>query len=144
MQRHEPIKIFMYLKNCHYTRTHTHTHTLTYTHTLIYIYIYIYITITKQKNYGSIILTAIVANIYNALLLCRIRSEIEKLLRKYLDGFRRNRSTTSQILTIRKFIERLRAKKFEATLLFGLVWFVGFYGISTFVGYLTPNPFLWN
>ena len=25
-----------------------------------------------------------------------------------------------------------------------LVWFVGFYGISTFVGYLTPNPFLCN
>ena len=24
----------------------------------------------------------------------------------------------------------------------GLVWFVGFYGISTFVGCLTPNPFL--
>ena len=24
----------------------------------------------------------------------------------------------------------------------GLVRFVGFYGISTFVGYLTPNPFL--
>ena len=24
----------------------------------------------------------------------------------------------------------------------GLVWFVGFYGISTFVGYLTQNPFL--
>ena len=24
----------------------------------------------------------------------------------------------------------------------GLVWFVWFYGISTFVGYLTPNPFL--
>ena len=24
---------------------------------------------------------------------------------------------------------------------FGLVWFGGFYGISTFVGYLTPNPF---
>ena len=22
------------------------------------------------------------------------------------------------------------------------VWLVGFYGISTFVGYLTPNPFL--
>ena len=28
------------------------------------------------------------------------------------------------------------------TVIFGLVWFVGFYGISTFVGYLTPNPFL--
>ena len=25
---------------------------------------------------------------------------------------------------------------------FGLVWFGGFYGISTFVGYLMPNPFL--
>ena len=25
---------------------------------------------------------------------------------------------------------------------FGLVWFGGFYGISTFIGYLTPNPFL--
>ena len=25
---------------------------------------------------------------------------------------------------------------------FGLVWFGGFYGISTFVGYLTPNLFL--
>ncbi len=24
----------------------------------------------------------------------------------------------------------------------GLVGLVGFYGISTFVGYLTPNPFL--
>ena len=24
----------------------------------------------------------------------------------------------------------------------GLVWFIGFYGISAFVGYLTPNPFL--
>ena len=32
---------------------------------------------------------------------------------------------------------------FEESLnLFGLVWSVGFYGISIFVGYLTPNPFL--
>ena len=23
-------------------------------------------------------------------------------------------------------------------------WLFGFYGISTFVGYLTPNPFLYN
>ena len=23
-------------------------------------------------------------------------------------------------------------------------WLGGFYGISTFVGYLTPNPFLWK
>ena len=25
----------------------------------------------------------------------------------------------------------------------GLVWFIGLYGISTFVGYLMPNPFLY-
>ena len=25
---------------------------------------------------------------------------------------------------------------------FGLVWLFGFYGISTFIGYLTPNLFL--
>ena len=25
-----------------------------------------------------------------------------------------------------------------------MVWFGGFYGISTFVGYLTPNPFYAN
>ena len=26
----------------------------------------------------------------------------------------------------------------------GLVWFGWFYGISTFIGYLTPNSFLWK
>ncbi len=26
----------------------------------------------------------------------------------------------------------------------GLIWFVGFYGISTFVGYLMPNPFVFK
>ena len=32
---------------------------------------------------------------------------------------------------------------FDVTILeFDVGWFVGFYGISTFVGYLTPNPFL--
>ena len=31
---------------------------------------------------------------------------------------------------------------FPKITLVGLVWFVGFYGISNFVGYLTPNPFL--
>ena len=25
-----------------------------------------------------------------------------------------------------------------------MVWLLGFYGISTFVGYLKPNPFLWK
>ena len=33
-------------------------------------------------------------------------------------------------------------KRFKEGRESGLVWFVWFYGISTFVGYLTPNPFL--
>jgi len=70
------------------------------------------------KNYRGITLTAIAAKIYNALLLNRIQPEIEKILRKNQNGFRRNRSTTSQILTIRRIIEGVRAKNLEATLLF--------------------------
>ena len=38
--------------------------------------------------------------------------------------------------------KNLTLKNFSPTFLEVLVWFVGFYGISTFVGYLTPNPFL--
>ena len=61
------------------------------------------------KNYRGITFTSIVAKIYNALLLNRIELEIEKILRKTQNGFRRNRSTTSQILTIR-WILGVRAK----------------------------------
>ena len=64
-----------------------------------YIYIYIYI-------------------IYNALLRNRIKPKIDNILRKNQNGFRRNRSTTSQILTIRRILEGVRAKKLQATSLF--------------------------
>ena len=53
------------------------------------------------KIYWSIILTSITAKVYNTLLLNRIRPEIEKYLRKIKNGFRRNRSPTSQIQTIK-------------------------------------------
>ena len=52
------------------------------------------------KNYRSI-----AANIYNALLRNRIEPKIEKILRKNQNSFRRNRSTTSQILTIRQILK---------------------------------------
>ena len=55
--------------------------------------------------------------IYNALLRKRIELKIEKILRKNQNGFRRNRSTTSQILTIRRILG-VRAKNLEATILF--------------------------
>ena len=54
------------------------------------------------KNYRGITLTSILAKIYNAILRNRIVPQIDKILRKNQNGFRRNRSTTSQILTIRR------------------------------------------
>ena len=53
------------------------------------------------KNYRGITLTSIAANIYNALLRNCIEPKIENILRKNQNGFRRNKCTTSQILTIR-------------------------------------------
>ena len=70
------------------------------------------------KNYRGITLTSIVAKIYDVLQRNRIEPKIDNILRKNQNGFRRNRSTTSQILTIRRIIEGLRAKNLQATLLF--------------------------
>ena len=53
------------------------------------------------KNYQGITLTSIAAKIYNALLHNRIEPKIENIFRKSQNGFQRNRSTMSQILSIR-------------------------------------------
>ena len=70
------------------------------------------------KNYRGITLTSIAAKIYNALLQNRIEPKIDNILRKNQNSFRRNRSTTSQILTIRRILEVVRAKNLQATLIF--------------------------
>ena len=70
------------------------------------------------KNYRGITLTSIAAKIYNALLRNRVEPKIDNILRKNQNGFRRNRSTTSQILTIRRILEDVREKNLQATLLF--------------------------
>ena len=44
--------------------------------------------------------------------------------------------------SIRWRVAELYFTKGPPSVIQGLVWFVCFYGISTFVGYLTPNPFL--
>ena len=69
------------------------------------------------KNYRGITLTSIAPKIYNTLLRNRIEPKIDNILRKNQNGFRRNRSTTSQILTIRRILEGVRAKNLQATLL---------------------------
>ena len=70
------------------------------------------------KNYWGITLTSIAAKIYNVLLRNCIEPKIDNILRKNQNGFRRNRSTTSQILTIRRILEGVRAKNLQATLIF--------------------------
>ena len=54
--------------------------------------------------------------IYNALLLNCIKLEIEKILWKNQNGFQRNRSTISQILTIGQILG-VCTKNLEVTLL---------------------------
>ena len=51
------------------------------------------------------------------LLFCGVRLIIEKILRKNQNGFQRNRSTTSQILTV-KFLKVYVQKNLKATILF--------------------------
>ena len=70
------------------------------------------------KNYRGITLTFLAAKIYNALLRNCIEPIIDNIIRKNQNGFRKNRSTTSQILTIRRILEGVRAKNLLATLLF--------------------------
>ena len=70
------------------------------------------------KNYRGITLTSIAAKIYNALLRNCIEPKIDNILRKNQNGFPRNRSTTSQILTIHRILEGVRAKNLQATLIF--------------------------
>ena len=58
--------------------------------------------ISTTINYRGITLTAIAAKIYNTMLRNRIQPEIEKVLRRNQNGFRKNRSTLGQILTMRR------------------------------------------
>lgn len=69
-------------------------------------------------NYRGITLTTIAAKIYNLLLLNCIRPEMEGILRRNQNGFRQNRSTVGQLLTVRRIIEGVNAKNLQAVLVF--------------------------
>ena len=63
------------------------------------------------KNYRGLTLRSIADKINNALLINCIEQEIEKILTKNQNGFRRNWSSTSQILTIHRIVERVGIKQ---------------------------------
>ncbi len=72
----------------------------------------------QATNFRGITLTSIAAKIYNMLLLNRIQPEMEKVLRRNQNGYRKNRSTVGQILTVRRVIEGINSKNLTAALLF--------------------------
>ena len=63
------------------------------------------------KNYRGITFKSIAAKIYDALLRNRIEIKIDNILRKEQNAFQRNRATPSQLLTIRRILEGVGAKK---------------------------------
>ena len=72
------------------------------------------------KNYWVITLRSFLAKIYNALLHNCIEPKIEKILRKNQNGFWRNQSMTSQILTIHQILEGVRGNTIIYWLLLGI------------------------
>ena len=74
--------------------------------------------LTIPENYRGISLTQTAAKVYNRLLLNIIRPELEKILRQNQNGFRPLRSTSSQILSLRRIIEEMRNHQKEADIIF--------------------------
>ena len=71
-----------------------------------------------SKNNRGITFATIAAKVYNTLLLNCIWPKVKKIPKKNQNGFQRNQSSTSQILTIHQTIEGVCAKILKATLLF--------------------------
>ena len=70
------------------------------------------------ENYRGISLSSIVAKTVNRLILNRIQPALDKLLRTNQNGFRPGRSTTAQILALRRIIEGVKSNNLECVILF--------------------------
>ena len=73
---------------------------------------------TDTNNYRGISLTSIVTKTLNRMILNRIQPEVDKKFRDNQNGFRKGRSTTSHILTLRRILEGARAKNLSAVMVF--------------------------
>ncbi|CAH1244514.1 Hypp7329 [Branchiostoma lanceolatum] len=74
--------------------------------------------LTLPDNYRGISLTQVAAKVYNRLILNRLRPFIDKLLRPNQNGFRPSRSTSGQILALRRIVEEVQNHQKEAVLIF--------------------------
>ena len=67
--------------------------------------------LSLYSSYRGISLMSCTAKLFNRILLNRIREPVERLLRSNQSGFRKSRSTMEPILTLRRVIEEISAKK---------------------------------
>ena len=74
--------------------------------------------LSLTTNYRGISLLPIAAKIYNKLILNRLVPQVEPLLRNNQNGFRRGRSTISQILSLRRIIEETKYGNLDVALIF--------------------------
>ena len=74
--------------------------------------------LTMTDNYRGISLTCILAKMFNRMMLNRLRPAIDPLLRNNQNGFREGRSTTSQILALRRIIEEVKLNNLSAVTTF--------------------------
>ena len=74
--------------------------------------------LSKGGNYRGISLNAITSKLINRMILNRIQPILDPHLRPNQNGFRPGRSTTSQILALRRLIEGVKANNLPAVLLF--------------------------
>lgn len=74
--------------------------------------------LSQVSNYRGIALTSLVSKLINRMILNRIRPIIDPLLRGNQAGFRPGRSTTAQVLALRRIIEGVKRKNLPAVLVF--------------------------
>ena len=74
--------------------------------------------LSNTDNYRGIGLTCIIAKIFNSMILNRIRGPIDSHLRDNQNGFRKNRSTLSHILALRRILEEARKNNLSVVLTF--------------------------
>ena len=72
----------------------------------------------SSSNYRGISLTTLVAKTYNRMIINIIRPHLDCHLRKNQNGFRNGRTTTIQILVLRRLIEGVKDMNLEAILIF--------------------------
>ena len=74
--------------------------------------------LSLPNNHRVISLSSIVTKVINRMILNRIQPKVDPHLRSNHNGFRPGRSTTAQILALRRLLEGVKERNLKATLVF--------------------------